>query len=97
MVNGVKRLIAEHRNKQWSKKIGALNIKDHSLWQLTKHLLRITSKTPPLHGVRGLAYSNQDKANSLADTLETTFTPHNDPSSIEKIEEVDRLLRALSM
>lgn len=94
LVTGIKRMVAEHRNDQWSKKIGGLNIKDHSLWQLTKRLMKITTKTPPLHGVRGLAYSSQDKANALADTLESTFTPHNDPSCIVKIEEVGRQLRA---
>jgi Reverse transcriptase (RNA-dependent DNA polymerase)/Endonuclease-reverse transcriptase len=89
MVTGIKEMIKQHVNNRWEKRVSSLQLKDESIWRLTKQLLRIPSKSPPLHGVHGLAYSNKDKANALADTLERTFTPHNDPSNIDKIEEVE--------
>lgn len=95
MVKGVKDMIRDHYNTKWESKLKSLEVKDQSLWQMTKRLLRIPSKSPPLHGIHGLAYSNQDKANALADTLERTFTPHDDPSDIDKIEQVERQVRGL--
>jgi hypothetical protein len=64
---------------------------------MTKKLLRIPTKSPPIHGMNGLAYSNQEKANALADTLERTFTPHDDPSDIDKIEEVEEIVAGLEL
>lgn len=89
MTAEIQLMIQKHRNEQWNNKIESLNIKDHSLWQMTKAVLNIPTKVPPLHGLNGMAYSEQEKANALADTLEQTFTPNDDPSDIDTIEEVE--------
>lgn len=89
MTGEIQKMIQDHRNDKWNSKIESLNIKDHSIWKMTKAVLNIPTKVPPLHGVNGMAYSDQSKANAFADTLESTFTPHNDPSNIDAIEEVE--------
>lgn len=91
----VKKMISDHRNKEWERKLTSLNAKDKSLWQMTKSILRIPTKSPPLHGVNGMAYSNIDKANAMADTLATTFYPNDNPSCIDNIEAVGRSIRRL--
>lgn len=88
-------MIQEAQNEFWADKLSALTPNNNSLWQTTKSLLRIPSKVPPLHGQLGMAYSNQEKADALADTLESTFTPNNDPSDLDHIEEVHRFTRTL--
>lgn len=93
MVTDIKNMIKNHLNAKWTQKLESLKTEDQSLWQLTKRLMRIPTKSPPLHGMYGLAYSNQEKANALADTLESTFTPHDDPSDIDKIRQAENQIR----
>lgn len=88
----IKELIRQHNNDTWREKVEHLNSQDLSLWRMTKALLKIPDKCPSLHGTNGIVYSNIDKANALADTLETTFKPNNDPSDDDKIDEVERSL-----
>ena len=85
----VKKLIFEFRNSKWNEKVESLNAKDNSIWQMTKSLLRVPSKFPPLHGLTGMKHSNQEKADTMADTLENTFTPNDNPSNLDKIDEVE--------
>lgn len=91
----VRHMTQEALNESWAQKLATLNTQNQSLWQMTKNLLRIPSKVPPLHGQNGMAYSSQEKADALADTLESAFMPNNDPSDLDHIEEVARFTRTL--
>lgn len=93
----IKKMINTYRNETWNDKLSSLNVSDKSLWQMTKCILQVPMKFPPLHGVNGMAYSNQDKANAMADTLERTFTPNDDPSNIDKIIEVEEAVENLDL
>lgn len=95
MERGVKKMIAEHRNRGWERKLAGLNTQDKSLWQMTKNILNIPTRSPPLHGVNGMAYSSKEKANAMADTLESTFKPNDNPSCIANIEAVRQSTRRL--
>lgn len=86
MCTEIRALVSEAQNESWAEKLSSLNTKDQSLWQMTKSLLRLPSKVPPLHGQRGMAYSTQEKAEALADTLESAFMPNDDHSEIDHIE-----------
>lgn len=91
----IKDKISMYRTMQWDHTVESLETQDLSLWRMTKALLKIPDKCPPLHGKHGMAYSNEDKANAMADTLEETFTPNDNPSNIDKIEEVERAVYLL--
>lgn len=90
MESKIKKLIFDFRNSKWNEKVESLSTADKSIWQMTKSLLRVPSKCPPFHGRTGMKFSNQEKADTMADTLESTFTPNENPSYIVKIEEVEQ-------
>jgi hypothetical protein len=63
---------------------------------MTKRVMRVTTQTPPLVTPGGLALSDSEKAEALADSLEAQFQPVADPSEPAVIEKVDVALRAYS-
>lgn len=86
----VREQLFQHRNKEWTTKLEALNTSDCSLWHMTKSLLRLPQPNPPLHGRNGMAYTDKAKSEAMADTLESTFQPNDDPSDIDHIELVEK-------
>ena len=53
--------------------IESLNPEDQSLWKMTKRVMRIPDPNPPLQVPGGLANSDSEKAEALADNLESQF------------------------
>jgi hypothetical protein len=88
--------LQEWRNDQWSDTLAALHPEDQSLWRMTKRVMRVTTPTPPLVTPGGIALSDSEKAEALADSLEAQFQPVADPSDPAVIETVDVALRASS-
>jgi hypothetical protein len=82
------------RNEQWSDVLESPDSADQSLWKLTKRVMRVPTPLPPLLVPGGLALSDSEKAEALADSLEAQFQPVNDPSSPAVIEAVDEVMRA---
>jgi hypothetical protein len=72
----------------------SLGSEDQSLWKLTRRVMRIPNPSPPLLVPGGLALSDSEKAESLADRLDAQFQPVNDPSSPAVIEVVHEAMRA---
>jgi hypothetical protein len=69
----VARRLIEGRHDQWSATVESLDSEDQSLWRMTKlHL--------PLVILGGIALSDSEKVEALADSLETHFQPVPDPS-----------------
>ena len=66
--------IKKHREDTRAKKTQSLNTEDNSVWILQKRLRNPTHYIPPIHGRNGLAYSDEEKANAFADTLESVLT-----------------------
>jgi hypothetical protein len=62
--------LQEWRNDQWSDTLEALHPEDQSLWRMTKRVMRVTTPTPPLVTPGGIALSDSEKAEALADSLE---------------------------
>ena len=60
---------------------------------MTKRV-RVPTPSPPLVTPGGIAISDYEKAEALADSLETQFHPVTDPSDPTVIEMVDMALRA---
>jgi len=90
----VSRRLTEWRNDQWSATLESLDPQDQSLWRMTKRLMRVPTPSPPLVTPGGLALSDPEKAEALADNLETQFQPVADPSVPAVIEMVDVALRS---
>jgi hypothetical protein len=64
---------------QW--RFGGSASGDQSLWRMTKRVMRVTTPTPPLVTPGGIALSDSEKAETLADSLEAQFQPVVDPSN----------------
>ncbi|KAJ8915501.1 hypothetical protein NQ315_012382 [Exocentrus adspersus] len=67
----VKAALSELAQESWARHLESLDPQDNSLWK-TQRALRLParSKIPPIHGTRGVVYTNQEKAEAFADSLE---------------------------
>jgi hypothetical protein len=86
----------EWRNDQWSFTLGNLDPKVQSLWTMTRRVTRIPTSSPPLVTTWGLALSDSEKAEALADSLEAQCQPVNHPSVPAVIEMINKAMRACS-
>jgi len=93
----VTRRLNEWRNDQCSTTLESLDPEDQSLWRMTKRVIRVPTPSPPLVTPGGIALSESEKAEALADKLEAQFQPVTDPSVPAIIEKVDVALRSYLM
>ena len=93
----VTRRVNELRNSQSSATLESLHPEDQSLWRMTKRVIRIPTPSPPLITPGGFAHLDSEKAESLADNLETQFQLVTDASFPPVIEMVDLRLRSYLM
>ena len=61
---------------------------------MTKRVMRVPTQSPPLVTTGGIALSDSEKAEALADSLETQFQPVTFPSVPAFIEMVDVTLES---
>jgi hypothetical protein len=61
---------------------------------MTKRVMRVPTPSPPLQGPGGVALSDSEKAEALADSLEAQFQPVDDPSDAAFTEIFDVAMRA---
>ena len=90
------RRLNEWRNDQWSATLESLHPEDQSVWRVTKRVMKVTTRSPPL-SLRGESLSVSEKSEALADSLETQFQPVIGPSVPAVIEMVDVELRSYYM
>jgi hypothetical protein len=86
----------EWRNDRWSNTLENLDPGDQSLWRMTRRVKRIYTPSSPLVTPGGLALSDSEKAEALADSLEAQFQPINHPPVPVFIEVVNEAMRACS-
>jgi hypothetical protein len=86
----------ERRNDQWSNTLESLDPEDQSLWKMTRRVMKIPTPSPPPVQARGLALSVSEKAEVLADSLESQFHPVDDPFVPAVIEVVTEAMQAYS-
>jgi len=87
--------LKEWSHDQWGATPESLDPEDHSLWRITKRVMRVpTPSPPPLVTPGGIALSDSEKVEALADNLETQFQPVTDRSVPAVIEMVDVALRS---
>ncbi|GFV11016.1 probable RNA-directed DNA polymerase from transposon X-element, partial [Trichonephila clavipes] len=71
--NKIKRKIQAVTQKQWEDKLASLDTVDGSLWSTTKGFKKKRSPISALKGNTGIAYTDEEKAETLADSLENQF------------------------
>jgi hypothetical protein len=91
----VTRRLSEWRNDQRSATLESLDPEDQSLWRMTKRMMRVPTPSSHLVTPGGIALSDSEKAEALADSLETQFQPVADPSVPAVIEMVNTELGVL--
>lgn len=71
LTNEIKNRIKKLENESWEAKLKSLSIQDNSIWKMAKVFTKPTMNTiPTLHGTQGLAITNKQKANALAENFE---------------------------
>lgn len=91
----VKDQLITHREDTWNEYLHTISSADNnndSIFQLIKKLKRTKTPTQPLHGQRGMAYSEEDKCEAFADTLRDQFSPNDDLCDDDHEDEVDGYL-----
>jgi hypothetical protein len=82
--------LIEWRNDQWSGTLESFDPEVQSLWKMTRRVVRVSTTSPPLVTPGGTAFSDPEKGEALADSLESQFQPVNDPSDPAVIENLTR-------
>ncbi|GBN57032.1 hypothetical protein AVEN_210571-1 [Araneus ventricosus] len=62
------------KQSNWKNKLIALQPDDNTLWNTAKRMRKKHVKISALHGPAGIAYSNTDKAETIANSLKEQFT-----------------------
>ena len=78
---------------QWADPIDSLTPDDQSLWKMTKRVMRMPDPNPPLQVPGVLANSDSEKAEALADNLESQFQPV--PVLPMQMDHVERVREAM--
>jgi hypothetical protein len=79
----VRRRLNEWRNVHGSATLESLDPEDQSRWRMTKRVMRFSTPSP-LVTTRENALSDSEKAEALADNLESRFQPMTYPSVPEE-------------
>nr|CAD7198365.1 unnamed protein product [Timema douglasi] len=96
-VHAVREMVREYRNSVWEDKIESLCVQDRSLWQMTRNLMRVPAPRPPIVGRNGVANSDKEKADALAEHLEAQFVPADNPSDPVHVAHVAQVIGAVSL
>lgn len=86
----IKKEINIHRNNKLENKLKALNVKDHTLWKAIKISKNKDNNIPTLHGQNGLATSDKNKSEAIADVFEQVHHLTRDLSDLQTIRLVNR-------
>ncbi|GFT94246.1 hypothetical protein TNCV_3922791 [Trichonephila clavipes] len=89
--NKISRKVNALTQKQWEEKLTSLDPEDGSLWNMAKGF-RKRSPISALRGPTGIAYSDTDKAEAVANSLENQFQLNdiNNPDQDKHTRLVDR-------
>lgn len=69
-----------YENEKWQERVEELSPDEKSLWKMAKTLRSERTPMPPIHSqLRGVAYTDDDKAEAFADSAELQCTPNVRP------------------
>ncbi|GFW42952.1 hypothetical protein TNCV_734851 [Trichonephila clavipes] len=66
-----------YSNDTWNARLEALNTTDNSLWEAQRFLKNKRSQIPTLNCATGMAVTDPQKANLLANTIKNNFIENN--------------------
>ena len=72
--NRIQRLLRQHRQENWNKKIKSLRTADGSIWPIARALRKPRREIPSLNTPLGKAHTNEEKAAVFAEMLSQRFT-----------------------
>jgi hypothetical protein len=88
--NEVKYALIDHRNDRWERKLESLSTEDNSIWRMAKALRPDWKPIPLIHGTLGLDFSNDEKAEAFADSLELQCNANIVDADLDHIELIER-------
>ncbi|GFX02455.1 DUF4817 domain-containing protein [Trichonephila clavipes] len=77
----IKRELKKHSQDTWKAKLEALDSQDNSLWNMNKIFKRKRTDVPALNTASGVAITDDQKTNPIANTLKDNFTENHRPSN----------------
>jgi hypothetical protein len=87
--NEVKYALIDHRNDRWERKLESLSTEDDSIWRMAKALRSDKKPIPPIHSTLGLVFSDDEKAEAFADSLELQCRPNIVDADLDHIERIE--------
>jgi hypothetical protein len=85
----VKQALSDFRNEQWERKLDSLNVEDNSIWKMVKLLRNNRKPLPPIHGAHGMVYTDEEKAEAFADSLELQCRANFANADLDHVEKVE--------
>ncbi|PNF41415.1 hypothetical protein B7P43_G14387 [Cryptotermes secundus] len=100
VTKSIRRMTRKKALERWETKISNAEVTPQCIWPIAKSLLKRDGPRAPtaIHGSSGLKFHPSEKANEIADCLETQFTPHDlcDENHEQRVEaRVQALLEAV--
>lgn len=93
----VRQALQDFRNVSFQERLQSLCTEDNSVWRMSKIIRNKRKPLPPIHGTRGLVFSDEEKAEAFADTLELQCRPTWRNVDVDRVENVeDRVASFLS-
>ncbi|GFX64561.1 probable RNA-directed DNA polymerase from transposon X-element [Trichonephila clavipes] len=77
----LKKEIKIHNQNTWATKLASLEPQDNSLWQMQKLLRKKRSNIPNLNSSSGIASTDEQKANLIANAFTDNFTENKRPEN----------------
>ncbi|GFX52860.1 probable RNA-directed DNA polymerase from transposon X-element [Trichonephila clavipes] len=77
----IKKQVKIHTQQVWTDRLKALNTHDNSIWQIQKNCRRSKSSIPTLTHTTGIATSDDQKANALANSFKSNYTENKRPDN----------------
>ncbi|GFU79579.1 probable RNA-directed DNA polymerase from transposon X-element [Trichonephila clavipes] len=75
----IKKQVKIHTQQVWNDRLKALNTRDNSIWQIQRNFRNTKSNIPTLTHNSGIATSDDQKANALANSFKSNYTENKRP------------------
>jgi hypothetical protein len=92
----VKQALSDFRNEQWERKLDSLNVEDNSIWKMVKLLRNNRKPLPPIHGAHGMVYTDEEKAEAFADSLELQCRANFTNADLDHVENVEEQVEQIA-
>ncbi|XP_056647444.1 uncharacterized protein LOC130452152 [Diorhabda sublineata] len=79
MKQEIQEKLQDHRSEEWKRRINELDPQEPGLWNISKVLKEESKPIPPIHGSKGMAYTDKEKAEELKNTMKLQFTLNEHP------------------